>query len=111
MSLVVEHLHLRGAVEDPAGLLARSVEDPAVAPLLHPPLDLQLEIAELVLCDDVATRPDPGQRPVHDPPSIRNSRTAETPPAFRRLPVEEEAPARLPLRIGQSVHLLRQNGP
>src|SRR2546430_12703346 len=91
---VVQHLHLGGRPVDGVAVLARAVEDPAVAPRRDVPLERQLEVAELLARDDVAGGRDARERAVHDLPSGRQRVHLEAAPTGGSLAVEQEPPAR-----------------
>src|SRR5437879_1288617 len=103
MPRVVQHLHLGSGPVDGFVVLARAVEDPAVAPRRDVPLERELEVAELLARDDVAGRRDAGERAVDDLPSGRHRVHLEATPAGSRLAVEQQSPACGALGGGQRI--------
>src|SRR2546425_344052 len=110
MPRVVQHLHLGSGPVDGFVVLARAVEDPAVAPRRDVPLERELEVAELLARDDVAGRRDAGERAVDDLPSGRHRVHLEATPAGSRLAVEQQPPARGALGGGQGLGRLVVQG-
>src|SRR2546425_2078959 len=105
MPRVIQHLHLGPAPIDGVvvRILARAVEDPAVAAGRHVPFERQLEVLELLRCDDVCRGPHPGERTLSDPPPRRDRVHLPPPPAEGGMTVEQQLPARSALLRGQRV--------
>ena len=99
----VADLVLGGVLVDVLGVLGGPVEDAAVAAVRHLPVERQLEVAELLLGDQVAGLLDPDQRPVDRLPAGRDALLLVAPPALRRGAVEQQPPAVGLLLLGQGV--------
>src|SRR6185503_20654552 len=88
MLRVIEHLHLGRVPIDLVLLFTRAIKDAAVPARLDLPVDRELEVAELVVGDDVATCPDAGKSAVLHFPAVGNRRLAVVAPAGGALSIE-----------------------
>src|SRR5262245_33587072 len=97
---VIEQLVFRAGGVDPVvvrragvvGVLDAAVEDAAVAALANLPFELELEIAVLVLRDDVGYTIVLDERAGFDSPTGRHRLTLVAAPRVERLAVEERPP-------------------
>src|SRR5437867_10425119 len=89
---VVEDLHLRSTPVNGVVVLARPVEDAAVAIRGDLPFERQLEVLELLGGDDVGRPADPRERAVHHLPSRWQGVHLPPPPAGSGLAVEQKPP-------------------
>ena len=113
VGVVVQHLVLGGAPPDLGSLLLdHPVEDAAVGHFGQPELELEVEVGEGLGGDDVPAHRDVRvgggrahhQHAVHDAPAGVGERLAVVAaPPVRRLAVEQEAPTRGALGLGEGV--------
>src|SRR5262249_26273572 len=110
MTRVVKELVLRTSLIWRTFVLTHAIHDSTVAARADLPFHAQLEAAELVLRDNIATlgawlvRKD--QLAIFDLPAIRQRLPSVLPPAVRRLAIEEELPAVPLFLLGEDVDAL-----
>ena len=92
---VVEQLILGRAPVDVVEFFAAAIEDAAVPGFANLPFDLEIEIAELVLRDEVLDGPVFGERPLLDAPAVWHGVALVAAPGVERRAVEQDLPARI----------------
>src|ERR1017187_386051 len=107
---VIEQLVLRSAPVDVLVLLGGAIEDPRIAGRAELPVQREFKVPELLPSDEIAGTSRLRQHAAHDPPSRRHRVGLVAAPAIGRTAVEQEMPARLPLRGGQRVGRALRNG-